>query len=250
MLLALVIIIGLTIGSFINVLIARLPSRKKIGGRSRCPKCGAAIKWYDLVPIISFIVLLGRCRSCRRQISWRYPLVELITASVFSALFFVEGGVFTPEVFFLCGVSAGFIALAGCDLEKFILPDGLIVGISFFVLAFKAVTVPSEIISMCVTGFILALGFGILFLVSRGSWLGLGDVKLAFLVGLALNYPLAVIATLGAIWSGAIVGVTLVTIRRASLKSALPFGTFLTGASIATLIFSHELIKFSERILR
>lgn len=248
MLWALVILVGLSIGSFINVLVARLPSGEKINGRSRCPKCGAPIKWYDLVPIISFVVLLGRCRACRRKISWRYPLVELITAGVFSALFFIEGGVFTPQVFFLWMVSVGFIALAGCDLERFILPDSLIVGLSVFVLIFKALTAPSELISMCVTGFLLALGFGILFLVSRGSWLGLGDVKLAFLVGLTLNYPLAILATFGAIWGAAIVGVILVAIRRASFKSALPFGTFLAGASIVALIFNHELIKFSERI--
>ena len=250
MLRVLIIVIGLSIGSFVNVLIARTPSGKKISGRSKCPECGVAIRWYDLVPILSFVVLYGRCRACGRRISWRYPLVELITVAVFGVLFLMAGGAFTFQLFFLWVISAGLIALAGCDLEKFILPDSLIAGLSAFVLVFKAVTSPSELISMCVTGFLLALGFGILFLVSRGSWLGLGDVKLAFLVGLILNYPLAIVVVLGAIWSAAIVGVILVAIRRASFKSALPFGTFLAGASVVAITFNNEIIKFSEHLFR
>lgn len=250
MLWALVIIIGLSIGSFVNVLIARTPLGKKINGRSKCPECGLNIKWYDLVPLISFAVLSGKCRACGWKIPWRYPLIELITAIVFGVLFIAGGGVLDLQLFYRWVISAGLIALAGCDLDKFVLPDSLTAGLSVFVLVFKAIADPSELVSMCVTGLLLAMGFGILFLVSRGSWLGLGDVKLAFLVGLILNYPLAIIAVLGAIWSAAIVGVVLVAIRRASFRSALPFGTFLAGATIVAMIFSHELIKFSERIFQ
>ena len=248
MLWALVIIIGLSIGSFVNVLIARMPSGKRINGRSECPKCGVGINWYDLIPLVSFVVLFRKCRACGWKIPWRYPLVELITAVVFGILFVTVGRILTFQLIYLWIISAGLIALAGCDLDKLILPDSLIVGLSAFVLVSKVITNPSELVSMCVTGFLLALGFGILFLVSRGVWLGLGDVKLAFLVGLILNYPLAILAVLGAIWSAAIVGVILVAVRRASFKSALPFGTFLAGASIVAVIFNNEIIKFSKHL--
>jgi len=245
-----VAIIGLSIGSFVNVLITRLPMGERINGRSKCPGCNGAIKWHDLVPLVSFFVLYGHCRVCHWKIPWRYPITELVTAVVFGALFWSTGRAFTPELFMLWVVSAGLIALAGCDFEKFILPDSLVFSLSAFVLVFKAVTNPSELVSMCVTGFLLALGFGILFIVSRGSWLGLGDVKLSFLVGLVLNYPLAILAVLGSIWSAAFIGVIMVAIRRASLKSALPFGAFLAGASIIAIIFNNELIKISEHIFQ
>lgn len=248
MLWVLIIAIGLSIGSFLNVLISRVPAGKSISGRSQCPQCHAAIRWYDLMPLLSFFFLQGKCRSCARGIPWRYPVVELITAAVFGALFFVYKETITSELVFLWGVSVGLIVLAGCDFEEFILPDGILISLTVFILGFKSIFAPTDLVSMCVTGFLLALGFGILFIASRGAWLGLGDVKLALVVGLALSFPLSLLATLIAIWSASIVGVSLVLMRRASLKSALPFGTFLSLASIIAIIFHNELIKFSEQL--
>lgn len=239
--LVLAALLGLCVGSFLNVLIVRLPAGESLGGRSRCLHCGHALAGRDLIPLLSFVWLKGRCRFCARPISGRYPAVEFLTALVFVFIFLNYGGVINWQVGWWGIVAAGLIALAGADWRAMILPDSLVFPMIGAALVYAALARPEDFVGLCVTGFFLALGFGILYLVSRGAWLGLGDVKLAFLIGLLLGYPLALVATLAAVWSAALVGLGLIAARRATPKTALPLGAFLAGAAIIVIIFYHDL---------
>jgi leader peptidase (prepilin peptidase)/N-methyltransferase len=239
------ILIGLSLGSFFTALLARYGTNQSImKGRSKCPKCRHVLRWYDLVPFLSFIFLRGRCRYCRKGISFLYPLVEIITAVALLAFFCQYGFGFSWQNGVFLVALLGFILLLFFDYLYMILPDIVIVSLTIITLAFMVLTNPGTLPSALITGFILGGVFAILHIVSAGRWMGFGDVKLAFFIGLFFGYPLGPGIIFVSVWLAALLGFILIFSRRATLKTALPFGSFMAIVSIISTIFYYELSTF------
>ena len=217
-------ILGLLVGSFLNVLIYRLPRELPfVRGRSRCPHCDLVLAWYDLVPVVSYVMLLGRCRYCKKSISLQYPLVELT-----SALFFV----FAPSIAWLVVLEI-FLVLAVIDLQHLVIPDELLVVLIAVSVAMGIAWHQANLISaLGAGGFFLTL-----WLVSRGKWIGFGDVKLGALLGLLFGFPGTGIVIYGGVIIGGVVSVSLLVLRKANRKTAVPLGTFLAIAATVYILY-------------
>ena len=247
---------GSIIGSFLNVVILRYRSGRGLNGRSMCFSCGKKLSWYELVPLASFITQRGRCAGCRARISWQYPLVEALTGFVFVFLFFRLGYLlFTVSLLFaILFAYYGFIAsvlivLSVYDLKHQILPDGL--SATFAVAAFvgmfliqgDALIVHLPTAWHLAAGIVLAAPFSIIWLASRGKWMGLGDAKLMIGIGWLLGMSAGVTAVLFAFWIGALFSIfllcaaTLARRKRITMKTAIPFGPFLALGTVIVLIF-------------
>ncbi|MGH9902842.1 MAG: prepilin peptidase [Pyrinomonadaceae bacterium] len=262
--------LGAIIGSFLNVVIHRLPREESIVfPNSRCPSCGTAIRPYDNIPVLSYMWLRGRCRACGASISPRYPAVELLTALVF-ALTFVHTGLTLALPFDLLFVTA-IIALVFIDAEHMILPDAITYpGLAFALVARVVVPNPYGVASLAAAdGGPLAgwpawavslvgalagalVGGGSLWLVGwlwerlRGvEAMGLGDVKMMFMVGAYLGWPLTVLTIFIGVLTGSIAGVAMM-LRRGSrdMQMLLPFGIFLGIAAIVTLFFGTTIVDW------
>ena len=241
-----ILVVGLSVGSFLNVVIFRLDKKGGIlFGRSECRSCGHIIRWYDLVPVAGFLLLKRKCRHCGEKISVIYPAVEILTALSFLAYVHFWN---TYDIHTMYGLVliAGLIVIAFSDLLEFIIPDKIV--FPLIILAFVLNLYSEDISARLITAFILGSIFAIMYLGSRGQWLGLGDAKLVFLIGLVLGYPLGVLAVLLSVWTAALVGIALVTAKKATLKTALPLGTFLAINTIILIIFQNELQKITQTI--
>lgn len=237
---AVVLFYGLVIGSFLNVVIYRLPrGLSTIFPRSRCPRCRVAIRPLDNIPVFSFLFLGGRCRRCGLGISWRYPAIELLTGLLF--LLCLNRFLFTPHgliaAFFCCLM----VVLAMIDFDHYILPD--------------VITLPGIAIGLMLQPWIpwvstrdalwgAALGAGVLFALVwgwylwKGVWgMGLGDVKMLAMVGAFLGWQGALITLFLASLAGSLVGGLLILVRRMDMQSKLPFGVFLAIAALYALFF-------------
>lgn len=235
---------GLIYGSFLNVLLWRLPEQEGIGGRSHCRSCHHILAWYDLFPVLSFIALRGRCRYCRASIHIRYPLVEIGTA-ITLALFFAT----QQPIFGLGAIMAVFgllilVSLLFFDLFYFILPDTLVLP-AIVIYAIYDIAKIANPLPYLLTGLLSASFFAMLYGVSRGKSLGFGDVKLAFFIGLILGYPMGFLAIVGGVWLAAIVAIILLTLRRVSLRDSIPLGSFLTLSTIVCIIFYYEILPLA-----
>lgn len=238
--------LGLCIGSFLNVCIYRMPRSESIAfPGSRCTSCGAAIHWYDNVPVVSYLVLGGKCRACRAPVSARYVLVEIFTGIVFAShAFFFEPGVWLAARLALAAI---LIALFFIDLEHQLLPDALTLpGIAVGVVAsfFAPPGIASSVIGA-------ALGAAIL-LAIRWLWkratgvdgMGLGDVKMLAMIGAFLGWQNVWLVLFFASLTGAIIGVGIAVAGRGSMKSKLPFGTFLAVAALFASFCGDRLIAW------
>ncbi len=237
---------GLAVGSFLNVIALRNPLRKRaqgasaLKGRSFCLTCYNTLAWYDLLPLASFLYLKGRCRSCSARISWQYPLVEIVTGGVF-LLLFLELSHSLADFFWWLILSALFLLVAIFDLLYKRIPTNLLLvtlcaGLLFVGLPFATIKIFSfhplwqlsqEIPTLFFSG-IMNGGF-ILFLVvvTKEHGMGMGDVPIAFLQGLLLGYPKGLIALFLSFIIGSIVGIILIALGKAGLKSQVAFAPFL-----------------------
>jgi leader peptidase (prepilin peptidase)/N-methyltransferase len=231
-------LIGLCIGSFLNVCIYRLPRRESLTWPgSHCTSCNRALRWYENLPVVSWTALRGRCRTCRAPIAVMYPLVELTTAGLFVAGYFIYG--WTPllaaRLLFACAMIVLFVV----DLQHRILPNvitlpGIVAG--FALSLFLPPGWRSSLIG-------IAAGAGVLFVIGeayhrlRGfEGLGMGDVKMLGMIGGFLGWPLMLVTLVLASFAGSVVGVALIVSRRGGMQAALPFGTFLAvGALVAAV---------------
>lgn len=282
-----IFIFGSAIGSFLNVVVCRLKTAPENGspviagepfsgllGRSHCPRCGQILAWYDLIPIISFFMLRGRCRNCREKISWQYPLVEIATGLLFVAI--------TQHFVILSGsegsaaIISGFFAslrmteyanlvyylfIASClivifvyDLRHYIIPDKVLIPAITVSLAYGIFGTLGKIIlnnpalpplnlwggaerlyPYLFSASAAAGFFLFLVLITRGRGMGMGDAKLAFLLGLVLGWPLILPALFLAFFLGAAAGIGLIIFGQKTLKSQIPFGPFLIAGALAAL---------------
>jgi len=239
-------VIGLMLGSFLSVLLDRWPHWRGAGaGRSHCPRCGHVLAWYDLIPLLSWLSLRGACRYCRAPISALYPALELVMATTLGFYAFFYG---VPAGWHLLDVAVLFalVSLFFFDLKHQMLPDAVVFPLGAVVLVRLWVLQPELFVSGLATGGGLAAVFGLLYAFSRGRWLGFGDVKLAFVLGALFGFPLAVGVTLIAVWAGALFGLLLMATGRATMQSALPFGSFWTAAAVVTLLWPAPALMLSS----
>ena len=247
----LVLIIGLAIGSFINVIVMRLGRKKGIFlGRSECPNCSHRLSWLDLIPVFSFIFLVGRCRYCKIKISPLYLIGELFTAGVFMMYLVFNGFIWTPGVFIDLATLSILISLALFDAKHFILPDKLVLVLFFVGFLNSLETGWLGFLPLMGYGFVLSIPFVIMYLASGGRWLGLGDAKLVFVLGVIFGPWLGLALIIVSVWAAALLGITMIIIGKATPKTALPFGSFMCSvAAIFIVLKSYVEIYINQFII-
>jgi leader peptidase (prepilin peptidase)/N-methyltransferase len=237
---------GLTVGSFLNVCIHRLPRRISIVfPPSNCPSCGTAIRWYHNIPVLGWLVLGGRCASCRAPISIRYPIVEALTALVFVVHLAVIGveWLLLPRLVF----ASAMIALFAIDLEHQILPDaitlpGIVMGLLCSVLLPPGW--PSALIGVAVGGALPWAMAEVYYRIRGVEGLGFGDVKMLAMIGAWLGWPLMLVTLFAASLVGAAVGLALMARGHDGRSLRLPFGTFLAVAAVAAGLWGQPLVDW------
>jgi leader peptidase (prepilin peptidase)/N-methyltransferase len=245
MLLALVAPLGLIIGSFLNVVAYRLPRGESIvKPRSRCTTCGTEVRAIDNVPLLSWLLLRGRCRHCKAQISARYPAVELLTALVFAAIVLARGA--STELLLDLPFAAMLIAVAGIDLEHRIVPNAILAPMAVWAVAAVAILEPGKLPERLIAGG-GALAFLLVAALAKPGGMGMGDVKLAGVMGLYLGAAVAP-GMLVAFLTGSLVGLAIMLRHGAGArKRAVPFGPFLALGGLVGLIAGPELIDLYTR---
>jgi leader peptidase (prepilin peptidase)/N-methyltransferase len=236
--LAILALLGLAVGSFLNVCIHRLPRNQSLNSPpSRCPSCEYRLRWFDNIPVLSYVLLGGRCRKCRAPISIRYPVVELITM----ALFIIHGVVFgwsallVPRLVFACAM----VVLFAIDLEHQLLPNvitlpGIVVGV------IASAVLPPGIVDALIG---VLIGGGVLWLIGEAYFrysgqegMGGGDVKMLAMIGAFLGWKLVLVTLVLSSVAGSLMGLAVIAFRKGGMKYALPYGTFLAlGALVASL---------------
>ena len=229
---------GLIIGSFLNVCIHRLPlGESPAWPGSHCPRCRAPLKWYDNIPVISYVILNGRCRACGNPISRRYPIVELLTAGLFvGAYLLYQPPLMIQRLVFGCAM----IVLFFVDLEHHRLPNeitvpGIVVGFLFSL--FMSPGWLSSLIGILVGGGVLWLLGTLWFLIRHEEGMGFGDVKMLAMIGAFLGWKLMLATLFVSTILGSVIGLSLIAAKKGNLKTALPFGCFLAiGAILASVV--------------
>jgi leader peptidase (prepilin peptidase) / N-methyltransferase len=241
-------VLGAVVGSFLNVVVHRLPRGESlVRPRSRCPKCGTQIAGYDNVPVVSWLLLRGRCRSCGAEIPARYPAIEALTAVVFAAVVAVRG--FDDGLLLELPFAAVLIAIAAVDLEQRIIPNRIVVPAAVWAVAVGAIVATSDLPELLIAGAAAFLAL-LLAALAYPAGMGMGDVKLAGVMGLYLGAAVAP-ALLAAFAAGAVVGIIIVAREGAGArKRGVPFGPFLALGGLLGLLAGPELIDlYSDRFL-
>ncbi|MBI2124055.1 MAG: prepilin peptidase [Candidatus Wildermuthbacteria bacterium] len=281
-----VFLFGLAVGSFLNAFIYRLEvqeglrqvshDRRKadvtvLRGRSFCPHCGHTLAWHDLIPLLSFLFLRGKCRYCKRPISWQYPLVEFATGLVFFLIFNFQFSIFNEfsisqflNLLYLLAMAALLIAIFVYDLKHFLIPDKVLypaIGLAFSWRVFEFLNlgfaqsfdwapgrmtgwISLSLVQALLAGISAAAFFLAIFLISRGAAMGFGDVKFAFLLGLFLGWPSILVALFSAFCLGAVSGTALIALKKKGLKSEVPFAPFLIMGTAIAYFFGSSLIHW------
>jgi leader peptidase (prepilin peptidase)/N-methyltransferase len=236
---------GAAIGSFLTVIAERLPAKLPVvHGRSACPRCHEQIAWYDNVPLVSFAVLRGRCRSCSAPISWRYPAVELTTGVLIAACFLAFG--LTADAFVAAYFCAALVVLSAIDIEHRILPDRIVLPSAALVLAAQTILHPSIEWALAALGASLFLFLAVL---AYPAGMGMGDVKLALLLGAMLGRHVPVALMIGML--AALVPAVFLLVRHGSAarKMGIPFGPFLALGAIVALFAGEQLLDTYLEVL-
>jgi leader peptidase (prepilin peptidase)/N-methyltransferase len=245
---ALVVLLGLVIGSFLNVLIYRIPLRKQfVSGRSVCPNCRQAIKWYHNIPVLSYLVLRGRCAYCKARISFRYPLVELLNGLAYLYFFWRFG--WTVELAVFAFLASALLVIFFVDLDHQIIPDlitlpGMVIGLGVSFAPGGIGILPSLI------G--LLVGGGSLYLVALlGDWLfkkesmGGGDIKMAAMLGAFLGWQKVIFVFMASAVIGLVVSVAIMAVSAKLRKTRLvPFGPFIAIAAMLAIVWGDRIIEY------
>ena len=234
---------GLLVGSFLNVVIARLPRGESLATPgSRCPHCGHAVRPYDNVPVLSWLVLRGRCRDCGAPISARYPLVEVLTGALCAAVVVAKGA--DEDALLGLALVLTLVPVTFIDLDHRLIPNRILLPSAAVALAILALTeagkLPEHLIAAAAAG-----GFFLLAVLAYPSGMGMGDVKLAAVMGLYLGVSVAP-ALLAALLSGTLVGAGIIARRGAAegRKTAVPFGPFLALGALVGLFAGPEIVDW------
>ena len=229
---------GLAIGSFLNVLAARLPlKRSVVHPGSACMSCGTEIRWYDNVPLLSYVLLRGRCRSCGEGIGLRYPAVELTTALLVAGCVLAFG--LTADAAVATVFCIALVAISATDLEHRIIPNKIVLPAAVVVLAAQTALHPSPEWALGALG---ASGFLFVAALAYPAGMGMGDVKLALLMGAMLGRTVGVALMLGMI-AALVPGIVLLAKHgQKARKMGIPFGPFLAFGSVVALFWGHAIL--------
>lgn len=245
-------LVGALVGSFLNVCIYRLPRRESIvWPGSHCPACTAPIAWYDNIPVISYVLLAGRCRTCAASIHWRYPVVESLNAAGYIVLLWYFGPGWPVTVYAL--LYSALIVVAGTDLTHQIIPNAITLpGIGIGLLS-AATVLPTGLVNGMMG---VLVGGGLLWLL---AWLspylfgkegmGGGDIKLMAMIGAFLGWKPALLTILVGALFGSLIGITLIGARVISRQDYIPFGPFLVGGALVALFFEQPLLNWYSTLL-
>jgi leader peptidase (prepilin peptidase) / N-methyltransferase len=237
---------GLALGSFLNVVAARVPQRRSIvTPASACMSCAQEIRWYDNVPLVSYAVLRGRCRNCGVRIPFLYPFVELLTAVLIAGCVFAFGlSVEAAVAAFFCSV---LVAVSAIDLEHRIIPNRIVLPATVVVLAANTLRDPSPkwiVAGVAASGFLLAAAL------IYPAGMGMGDVKLALLMGVALGKPVSAALMVGMLASLLPAIVLFARHGAAARKMGIPFGPFLAFGSVVALFWGQAILDAYFSTLR
>jgi leader peptidase (prepilin peptidase)/N-methyltransferase len=241
-------VLGAAVGSFLNVVIVRMPFEQSIvTPRSKCPNCGSQIRAYDNIPLLSYILLQARCRTCGAHISIRYPLVEFITAACFLGLFVKYG--LTPALGVFCIFCATMITIFCIDLEHMIIPDAISlnlipIGMSAAILGIlPAMDWKSSLIGFVTGGAVLYVPALIYFLLRGVEGLGGGDVKLLAMMGAFLGPYGVIFVLLVSSLVGSVIGILGIIFRKTDSTTPIPYGPFIAGAGVLYVFVGPEIIQ-------
>jgi len=260
----LIFIFGISIGSFLNSVIYRLEiNQSPFFGRSFCPSCHHQLSWFDLIPILSFLLLKGKCRYCQKPISIQYPLIEISTGLIFLLIFnfsAIAGSDFDWQftvfdfltLIYYWIITSFLIIIFVYDLKHSLIPEIIVyfaIAVIFFYRLFE-IFLSNDLSFIALTqaenlmlGILPALFFLALIVFSQEKWMGWGDFQLAILMGLFLGWPKIFIALFFAFFFGALTGIILILIHRKNLKSQIPFGPFLICGTFFSLFFGEKIIN-------
>ncbi len=252
-------VFGLIAGSFLSAYTYRAPLGKSVKkGRSICPRCKKKISWYDNIPLLSFLLLKGKCRNCKKKISFRYPLIELTTAMGFVGVYYLLSACRITSLSLICDwktklgpiaplffllIFLILLSIFIIDVEKKVILDELSfagLALVFFVLLSIH---PSDLFIHLVSGFGAALFLLLIHILTSGKGMGLGDVKLALFLGTLVGWPLVVVWLFVAFLTGAVIGTILLLGRKIAFGKHIAFGPFLVLALIITLIWGERLLN-------
>ncbi len=268
---------GLSFGSFLNCLIYRLASHQSVWGRSYCPKCQSQIAWYDNIPLISFIILRGRCRSCHEKISWQYPMVELAAGLLFfwsvwrlnNQLAIITYQLFSPTagqyLRFVLAIFRDWLIFFTLlfvfvyDFRYSRIEDVVLLPATGLVFILNLTTpqllsflngdfIVDQIRQMAI-GIVIAVGFFALqYFATRGKGIGLGDLRIGLFMGAALaSWPLVIVALFSSYVIGGLVSLILVLLGRKKIKSQIPLGPFLATGMVIAFIYGVQMIAWYLR---
>jgi leader peptidase (prepilin peptidase)/N-methyltransferase len=274
MITAVVFVFGLVVGSFLNVCIARLPHRVSIvTPPSNCPRCHSGIKCYDNIPLISFLLLRGKCRNCGEPISWRYPLVELMNALMY--VWIVNVFWFTGEAALIMALCSSLIVITFIDLDHLIIPDvitlpGMLIGLLLAPVFMYALADPlpfdlgrflpgnGQYLTALLNSLLgILLGGGPLLAIGwiweklrHVEAMGGGDVKLMGMVGSFLGWKGALLTIMLGALAGSVVGVLLIVLKRHKRGKYIPFGPFLAAGALASVFYGPDIISWYQGLIR
>ena len=239
-------VFGLIVGSFLNVCIYRLPRKQSVNWPgSRCTACDRPLSWYENIPVVSWVALRGRCRTCGERISVMYPLVELITSGLFVAGYLIYG--LTPLLAVRLAFACAMVVLFAIDLRHHLLPN--------------VITVPGIVIGFALSLFLppgwksaligLLAGGGVLFVIAEAYYrlrgiegLGMGDVKMLSMIGAFLGWKLMLVTLVLGSFAGSIIGLGVIALGRGGMKAALPFGTFLAVGALTAAVVGDPIVEW------
>jgi len=245
------VVLGALVGSFLNVVILRLPDENAsiVFPASHCPKCKKHISWYDNIPVLSFLVLGGRCRHCREEISWQYPLVEILMAALAYGLFtrFYIGVSFA--IYFL--FCAALLAIIFIDIHHQIIPDrislpGIVLGLALAFVNPHISWQESVLGALCGGGIFYAIAYGYYLLAGRVG-MGGGDIKLLAMIGAFLGWRSLPFVIFSSALLGSVIGIGAMVKQRKGGKTQIPYGPFLAIGSYIYLFFQNEIYDMMVR---
>lgn len=243
---------GIFVGSFLNVIIDRFPRNETfLKGRSYCEHCKHLLSWLDLIPVFSFLFLLGKCRYCKKFFGWWYVSIELTTGILFAAtvIFLQHSHSFSLLLLFVyLIIVSSLIVIFFTDLKSGLIPD-FAVALLFFSSIGLVFLMSTPLLPAVLSGLGACLFFALLVLITKGKGMGLGDVKYAFVMGFLLGYPAIVVSLYIAFLTGGVVSSILIVWKKKSLKNTIAFGPFLVAATLLGVFFPNMILSLFHLVL-
>lgn len=259
----LIFLFGNIIGSFLNVVIYRLNSGKTLGGRSICMSCAKKLNWYELIPVFSFLIQKGKCRSCASRISEQYPIVEILTGIVFviltnhfSPILDISSIKFIALLVFFVFIFSILIVISFYDIKHKIIPNKL--SYTFIILSFISMFINTQYtntnilhtpnIYTLLAGPIFAVCFSFVWAISKGKFIGFGDAKLVLGIGWMLGLQIGIASIVLSFWIGAIFGILMMisSKKRIGMKTEIPFAPFLVIGTFIAFVFNLDFMSLAQ----